>query len=396
MSSQLTTSSSSLTNAYRSFYDLHQMQIGELVSISTFDKLQKQIQEIAIFLLLQNKSYYQTGYAQNLNSEDVDWNDQPESRELFRSCMQKIIWRISREYIQKTDTILEIGSGCVNNSSKMSYLMSFFPSFIQEKTTQSDGNPHIVRQAQSSQIKTSYIYLNFLKPPLKDSPKGSPFDKIIGCNVIDTIPEEDLITSLKTIKSLLKPKGTFIHFCDLSPCRNRFIANFCYQTEEIAFPLVDKENFIGLQCLSINSLKDGLSLIIPENHKAFLQWYINLSSLEREIMLALMLDYKEIIFKLSSLVQEYFPSNRKVFLKDYFNQKMQEVFQSAGLEYESFIEEESDIKEVNTQNPQQLAFNQYLSDQGCYIKNKIYVLQKGYMQYISRVHLIIAKHIVQK
>jgi hypothetical protein len=136
---------------------------------------------------------------------------------------------IKDQYFGDSQTILEIGSGILEGNQ--SYLSGYFGSDRELLWTFSDI-PQIAKHYTDSSLK--YLPINLTSDSWVQ-PVAHSFERVIGCNCLDTLSYADLPLAFQMIHQVLKPGRILIHVADL----NFFISSFlesCIQQDFILLP----------------------------------------------------------------------------------------------------------------------------------------------------------------
>lgn len=156
------------------------------------------------------------------------------ARSKVKPVMSIIFENLIKDYFEKDQSILEIGSG--NLKDNQSYLSAFFNernwmfSDIHALSRTHRTNPH-------------YLTLNLTDDTTLNIAEHS-FDRIIGCNVLDTIPYSDFPKIFKKLKLLLKPRQLFLHVADLNFYCNAFL-DACDDPKFVLLPSAVSSRKIG-------------------------------------------------------------------------------------------------------------------------------------------------------
>ena len=205
------------------------------------------------------------------------------------------------EEMSKTSSqkVLEIGSGILN--SNQSYLSQFFVSFSNLSWTFSD----VTAITKTYPKGSNHLSLNLLDKSLCEA---NPFDRVIGCNVLDTLPYQDFHDVFAKIHSLLQPNQLFVHIADLNLYLNAFI-DACIQDNYVLLP---SENQTGIYKIS----KDQYNAILETaKHQLSKEDFIFLQDWQKQspqIQASILNDALVEKWGLSSLihkVQEVFGTN---------------------------------------------------------------------------------------
>jgi hypothetical protein len=223
-------------------------------------------------------------------------------REKMEPVIQFLLSTILTEEMSKTSSqkVLEIGSGILN-SNQQSYLSKFFISFSNLSWIFSDVTAITGTYPKSS----NYLSLNLLDKSLC---KANPFDTVIGCNVLDTLPYQDFHEVFAKIHSFLQPNQLFVHIADLNLYLTAFI-DACIQDNYVLLP---SENQTGIYKISKDQYNASLETAKHQLSKEdfiFLQdWQKQSPQIQASILNDALVDK----WDLSSLihkVQEVFGTN---------------------------------------------------------------------------------------
>ncbi|HEY4832186.1 MAG TPA: hypothetical protein VIH61_06465 [Waddliaceae bacterium] len=166
---------------------------------------------------------------------------------------------ISKRSSQK---VLEIGSGILN-SDQQSYLSQFFVSFSNLSWTFSDVTAITKTYPKSS----NHLSLNLLD---KSSCKVNLFDRVIGCNVLDTLPYQDFHDVFAKIHSLLQPNQLFVHIADLNLYLTAFI-DACIQDNYVLLPGKNQAGICKISKDQYNAILEAAEHQLSKEDFTFLQ-----------------------------------------------------------------------------------------------------------------------------
>jgi hypothetical protein len=179
-------------------------------------------------------SYYREKAFPNMlhHPEQNDFwkNKLKEGRKRVMPAMQIIFRSLIENYFKEGQTVLEIGANDLDNHH--SYLSQFFQS-VPLAWTFSDA-PAIAQRNRYASFDLSDT------APLEG---GDLFDRVIGCNVLDTIPYADISMALEKIHLVLKPGQLFFHVADLNFFATSFL-DACSLLDGVLFPASNSINSI--------------------------------------------------------------------------------------------------------------------------------------------------------
>lgn len=209
---------------------------------------------------------------------------------LILTAVKDIFSHTEKKPAITSQKVLEIGSGTLN-SNQQSYLSQFFVSSSNLDWTFSD----VTAITKNYPKNKSHLPLNLLD---QSSCNTHPFDTVIGCNVLDTLPYQDFQKIFQKINSLLKPNQYFVHIADLDLYLSAFI-DVCIKDNYILLPTNS-----GLCRISKNQYNTILEKVKGELSKEDFSFLQNWQAQSPQIQGAILNDALMDKWDLSSLINK--------------------------------------------------------------------------------------------
>ena len=216
-----------------------------------------------------------------LKKGESTWKNPEAYRSSYFSIMERMVHRIALSRFSSEDRVLELGAGMTYRGNQ-SFLVSLLPEKFRKNVFSTDLNPQIVCAAQIMGFR-QVIHLD--ATAISENFPENSCDKVIAANFLETLSPENLARALEQIKKVLKPGGLLIHVADMDPFLNEFISqnitedtlSFQVSEPDVGMIVIKKSDYL--------KVRDQLVNQISKIEIQFLDWYANLSKLEKEYVI---------------------------------------------------------------------------------------------------------------
>lgn len=139
-------------------------------------------------------------------------------RNKIKPAIQSLAHSLLKDYFQDKHTVLELGAGPLHEGE--SYISGLFRPYQAFDWTFSD----CTGEGELTLDLTDGFSWN-----------GQPFDRLVGCNILDTLPYCDLKMAFIKLRGLLQNDQIFLHFADLNFFTTAFL-DACTINGYVLFP----------------------------------------------------------------------------------------------------------------------------------------------------------------
>ncbi|MBA2728472.1 MAG: hypothetical protein H0U49_09920 [Parachlamydiaceae bacterium] len=328
----------------------------------------------------------------NLRRTAFGWNEEEYSsamqlRNAFIAPYTVVFNNIANKYNLHQLNVLEIGAGKIQHvmgkNSPESFLSGIIP-------YQSWKFSDIYSPSSKGILNKQYIQFDLLNSSAKIDTK---FNCVVGCNVLDTLPYDMLVTAFENISKVIKPGDVCIHFADQNFFGNIFFDALAKDSTDCVYlPAneqlnsvykIDRSDFLQL-------LKEKSHVLSSQEISLFKYWVMQKRLLQVFSTWKFVSNEIQGSENLIDRINEIFSSKLEtISSQEVFPQKLQEAAEINGFTVEVCSDAHATVVVELTKNEN---MNYGLSNQKFSLAFRCYVLKPNIKLLNVQAHIFVARN----